>query len=150
MSENVNVYFIPIEEPRMDSILQAVQSGIKFLDEFCRESKESKDVILYVWSTQDIPYYFKQSFNQEAIKMLTNGKTLRGNNSKIKHESYNTFSLSSGKDVIFSAYPNKKMLDNINEALDRDLVKSVIIVHYEKEIEPWLNAWASYLVERIE
>ncbi len=33
MSEKIKIYFIPIEEPRMDCVCEAVQKGIKFLDD---------------------------------------------------------------------------------------------------------------------
>ena len=145
MAEDTEIYFIPIEEPRMDCVCEAVQRGIKFLDDFCKESEDVNDVILYVWSKQAVPYYFKQSFTQDAIKILTEGKTLLGTNSKMKLESYETFNPSSDTKVIFSAYPNKKMLDAISEVIDRDAVKAVILVNDEKQSEPWLKNWISNL-----
>ena len=149
MNEDIKIYFIPIEEPRMDFVCASVQKGIKFLTDLFNESKDSKDAILYVWSKQDIATYFNQSFNQDALHILTNGKTLLGANLRIKVNSYETFNPSSDVEIIFSAYPNQKMFIEINNAIDGGSVKTVIIINDEKSSEPWLTDWASNL-ERIE
>ena len=145
MNEKTKIYFLPIEEPRLDFVSKAVQKGMKFLDEFCRDSDDAKAVILYAWSKQDVPNYFRESFNQDAIKILTEGKTLRGSNSTIKLVSHETFSPSSDNKIIFSAYPNKKMLDDISDAINGDTVEAVIIVNDEKKSESWLTKWAPNL-----
>ncbi len=67
----------------------------------------------------------------------------------MKLESYETFRPSSDIKIIFSAYPNKKMLDDICDAIEGDAVKAVIIINDEKKSEPWLTTWAPNL-ERIE
>ncbi len=149
MNENIKIYFIPIEEPRMDFVCASVQKGVMFLTDLFNESKEDKDAILYVWSKQDIATYFNQSFNQDALHMLTNGKTLLGANLRIKVNSYETFNPSSDVEIIFSAYPNQKMFNEISNAIDGGSVKTVIIINDEKSSEPWLTDWASNL-EKIE
>ena len=149
MKENIKIYFAPIEEPRMDFVCAAIQKGVKFLTELFKDSKDSKDVTLYVWAKQDIATYFNESFTQDDIHILTNGKTLVGANLKIKFNSYETFNPSSDVEIIFCAYPNQKMFNEISKAIDKGAVKTVIIVNDEKSSEPWLTDWASNL-ERIE
>ena len=149
MSEKFKIYFFPIEEPRMDCVCKAVQKGLKFLDGLYNKYKDVKDVSLYVWSKQDIPYYFKESFTPEAIKILTDGKTLVGVNLKIKLESHETFSTSSNVETILTAHPNKKMFDDISASIAKGTVKTVVIINDEKKSEPWLTTWAPNL-EKIE
>jgi len=149
MDKNIKIYFIPIEEPRMDYVCASVQKGVKFLAELFNGSKDDKDAILYVWSKQDIATYFNQSFNQDALNILTDGKTLLGAHLKIKVNSYETFNPSSDVDIILCAHPNQKMFGEISKAIDGGAVKTIIIISAEKDSEPWLTDWSSNL-EKIE
>lgn len=149
MNENIKIYFIAIEEPRMDCINATVQKGIKFLTGLFHGSKDFKDATLYVWSKQDIAAYFNQSFNQDALNILIGGKTLTGANLRIKVHSFETFSPSSDVEIIFSVYPNQKMISEISKAIEGGTLKTVIIINDENRSEPWLTDWASNL-ERIE
>ena len=150
MNKNIKIYFIAIKEPRMDCINASVQKGIKFLTDLFSGSKDSKDATLYVWSKQDIAAYFNESFNQDALNILIDGKTLTGANLRIKVNSFETFNPSSDVEIIFSVYPNQKMYNEISKAIEGGAIKTVMIINDEnKSEEPWLTDWGSNL-ERIE